>query len=115
MLRGELPPEMVKSQQTMLLDQFVEEKLLKQRAERFGYRITDAELARQLMQRPEFQVDGKFSKDRYNALLAANGLTETGFEAQMQDGLLIDQLRNAVIESAFVAPYELDRRYAIEK
>ena len=33
----------------------------------------------------------------------------------MQDGLLIDQLRNAVIESAFVAPYELDRRYAIEK
>jgi peptidyl-prolyl cis-trans isomerase D len=115
MLRGELPAEMVKSQQTMLLDQFVEEKLLKQRAERFGYRITDAELARQLMQRPEFQVDGKFSKDRYNALLAANGLTETGFEAQMQDGLLIDQLRNAVIESAFVAPYELDRRYAIEK
>jgi peptidyl-prolyl cis-trans isomerase D len=115
MLRGELPPEMVKSQQTMLLDQFVEEKLLKQRAERFGYRITDAELARQLMLRPEFQVDGKFSKDRYNALLAANGLTETGFEAQMQDGLLIDQLRNAVIESAFVAPYELDRRYAIEK
>jgi peptidyl-prolyl cis-trans isomerase D len=115
MLRGELPPEMVKSQQTMLLDQFVQEKLLKQRAERFGYRITDAELARQLMQRPEFQVDGKFSKDRYNALLAANGLTETGFEAQMQDGLLIDQLRNAVIESAFVAPYELDRRYAIEK
>ena len=62
MLRGELPPEMVKSQQTMLLDQFVEEKLLKQRAERFGYRITDAELARQLMQRPEFQVDGKFSQ-----------------------------------------------------
>jgi peptidyl-prolyl cis-trans isomerase D len=115
MLRGELPPEMVKSQQTMLLDQFVEEKLLKQRAERFGYRVTDAELARQLMQRPEFQVDGKFSKDRYNALLAANGLTETGFEAQMQDGLLIDQLRNAVIESAFVAPYELDRRYALEK
>jgi peptidyl-prolyl cis-trans isomerase D len=115
MLRGELPPEMIKSQQTMLLDQFVEEKLLKQRAERFGYRITDTELARQLMQRPEFQVDGKFSKDRYNALLSANGLTEAGFEAQMQDGLLIDQLRNAVIESAFVAPYELDRRYAIEK
>jgi peptidyl-prolyl cis-trans isomerase D len=115
MLRGELPAEMVKSQQSMLLDQFVQEKLLKQRAERFGYRISDAELARQLMQRPEFQVDGKFSKDRYNALLAANGLTESGFEAQMQDGLLIDQLRNAVIESAFVAPYELDRRYAIEK
>jgi peptidyl-prolyl cis-trans isomerase D len=28
---------------------------------------------------------------------------------------MIDQLRNAVTESAFVVPYELDRRYAMEK
>src|SRR4030095_7570026 len=73
MLRGELPPEMVKSQQALVLDQFVEERLLKQRAERFGYRVTDQELARRVMERPEFLVDGKFSKDRYNALLAASG------------------------------------------
>jgi peptidyl-prolyl cis-trans isomerase D len=114
-LRGELPPEMVKSQQEMVLDQFVTEKLLKQRAERFGYRVTDQELARRVMERPEFLVDGKFSKDRYNALLAASGLTEVGWEAQLHDALLIDQLRNAVIESAFVVPYELDRSYAIER
>jgi len=115
MLRGELPPDMVKSQQAMVLDQFVEERLLKQRAERFGYRVTDQELARRVMERPEFLVDGKFSKDRYNALLAASGLTEIGWEAQLHDALLIDQLRNAVIESAFVVPYELDRSYAIER
>jgi peptidyl-prolyl cis-trans isomerase D len=115
MLRDELPPDMVKSQQTMLLDQFIQETLLKQRAERFGYRVTDAELARRVMEYPQFQVDGKFSQDRYNAMLSASGLSPTGFEAQLQDGLLIDQLRNAVIESAFVVPYELDRRYAMEK
>jgi peptidyl-prolyl cis-trans isomerase D len=115
MLRGELPPDMVKSQQAMVLDQFVEERLLKQRAERFGYRVTDQELARRVMERPEFLVDGKFSKDRYNALLAASGLTEIGWESQLHDALLIDQLRNAVIESAFVLPYELDRTYAIER
>ena len=46
---------------------------------------------------------------------ARSGLTEPRFEAELQDGLLIEQLRNAVVESAFVAPYELDRRYAIEK
>jgi peptidyl-prolyl cis-trans isomerase D len=115
MLRDELPPDMVKSQQAMLLDQFVEQKLLKQRAERFGYRVSDEELARRVMDYPQFQVDGKFSQDRYNALLSASGLSPTGFEAELQEGLLIDQLRNAVIESAFVAPYELDRRYAMEK
>ena len=41
MLRDELPPDMVKSQQASLLDQFVQESLLKQRAERFGYRVSD--------------------------------------------------------------------------
>jgi peptidyl-prolyl cis-trans isomerase D len=115
MLRDELPPDMVKSQQTMLLDQFVQQTLLKQRAERFGYRVSDAELARRVMEYPQFQVDGKFSEDRYNAMLSASGLSPTGFEAELQEGLMIDQLRNAVIESAFVAPYELDRRYAMEK
>lgn len=115
MLRDEIPPEMVKSQQTMLLDQFIEQKLLKQRADQFGYRVSDEELARRVMDYPQFQVDGKFSQDRYNALLSASGLSPTGFEAELQEGLLIDQLRNAVIESAFVVPYELDRKYAIEK
>ncbi len=115
MLRDELPPDMVKSQQAMLLDQFVQQTLLKQRAERFGYRVSDAELARRVMEYPQFQVDGKFSQDRYNALLSASGLSPTGFEAELQDGLLIDQLRNGIIESAFVLPYELDRRYAIEQ
>jgi peptidyl-prolyl cis-trans isomerase D len=115
MLRDELPPEMVKSQQTALLNQFVQESLLKQRAEKFGYNVSDQELAAKVMEYPQFQVDGKFSKDRYNALIRSSGLTETQFEAELQGGLLIDQLRNAVVESAFVAPYELDRRYAIEK
>jgi peptidyl-prolyl cis-trans isomerase D len=115
MLRDELPPDMVKSQQTMLLDQFVQQKLLKQRAERYGYRVSDQELVRRVMEYPQFQVDGKFSEDRYNALLSASGLTPTGFEAELKEGLMIDQLRNAVTESAFVVPYELDRRYAMEK
>lgn len=115
MLRDELPPDMVKSQQAMLLDQFVQQALLKQRAERYGYRVSDQELAARVMEYPQFQIDGKFSQDRYNAMVRSSGLTAAGFEAELQEGLLIDQLRNAVVASAFVAPYELDRRYAMEK
>ena len=85
MLRDELPPDMVKSQQAALLDQFVQESLLKQRAERFGYRVSDQELAQRVMEYPQFQVDGKFSKDRYNALLRSSGLTETQFEERAAD------------------------------
>ena len=115
MLRNELPPDLVKSQQSALLDQFVQESLLKQRASRYGYHVSDQDLAARVMEYPQFQIDGKFSKDRYNAVVRASGLTESQFEAELQSGLLIDQLRNAVVESAIVAPYELDRRYAMEK
>lgn len=115
MLRDELPENMKREQQAALLDQFVRETLLTQRAEEFGYRVTDAALAKRVMEIPQFQVDGKFSKDRYNALVRSSGLTEAQFEAELKDELLIDQLQRGVVDSAFVTPHELARRYAIEK
>src|SRR5687768_8864815 len=115
MLRDELPPDMVKSQQASILDQFVQQSLLTQRAETFGYRVSDEVLARRVMEYPQFQVDGKFSKDRYNGILRSSGLSEAAFEADLREGLLIDQLRTAVVDSGFVVPYELERRYALDK
>lgn len=115
MLRNELPPEMVKTQQSALVEQFIRQALLTQRAKDYGYRVGDQALARRVMEFPQFQVDGKFSKDRYNALLRSSGMNETQFEAELQTELLITQLQNAVIDSAFVAPYELERRYTLEK
>src|SRR4029078_3203400 len=97
MLRDELPPDMVKSQQAALLDQFVQESLLKQRASRYGYHVSDRELADRVMQYPQFQVDGKFSKDRYNAVVRASGLTESQFEAELQSGLLFCYARHAAV------------------
>lgn len=115
MLRNELPPEMAKAQQTALLDQYIQQTLLTQRANDLGYKVSDEALAKRVMEMPEFQVDGKFSADRYNGLLRANGLTEARFEADLQAELLLQQLQSAVIDSAFTVPYELDRRFALEK
>src|SRR5690606_8693797 len=115
MLRDEIPPEFVRSQQVMLLDQFIRQPLLTQRAEEAGYRVSDAALARRVMETPQFQVDGKFSKDRYNALIRSVGMTEAQFEQEIKTELLIGQLQSGVIDSAFVTPTELDRRYALEK
>lgn len=115
MLRNELPPEMAKSQQTALLDQYIQQTLLTQRANDLGYTVNDEALARRVMEVPQFQVDGKFSADRYNALLRSSGTTEARFEADLQAELLLEQLQSGVIESAFTVPYELERRYALEK
>lgn len=115
MLRNELPPEMAKAQQTALLDQYIQQTLLTKRANDLGYKVSDEVLAKRVMEIPQFQVDGKFSADRYNALLRSNGLTEARFEADLQTELVIDQLQNGVVESSFALPYELDQRYALEK
>jgi peptidyl-prolyl cis-trans isomerase D len=115
MMRAELPEEMVKSQQAAILDQFVRKTLLEQRALDFGYRISDEALAKRVMEMPEFQVDGKFSKDRYNAVMRSNGLNEAQFERELEAESLIRQVQSGVIDSAFVVPYELERRYALEK
>ncbi len=115
MLRNELPPDMAKSQQTALLDQYIKQTLLTQRANDLGYKVSDEALAKRVMEIPQFQVDGKFSPDRYNGLLRSSGSTETQFEADLQAELLLEQLQNGVVESAFTVPYELERRYALEK
>ncbi|MFC4313425.1 SurA N-terminal domain-containing protein [Steroidobacter flavus] len=115
MLRNELPPEMAKSQQKAILDQYIQQTLLTQRANNFGYKVSDETLARRVMEIPEFQVDGKFNADRYNGLLRQNGLTEARFESQLQGDLLLEQLQKGVVDSAFAVPYELNRRYALEK
>lgn len=114
-LRDEIPEELLKSQQAATLEQFIQQTLLTQRARQFGYRVSDETLVERLMQVPAFQVDGEFSKDRYLALLRSSGMHETQFEADLQSELLITQLQEGIVESAFVTPMELDQRYAIEQ
>jgi peptidyl-prolyl cis-trans isomerase D len=115
MLRNELPPEMAKAQQQAILDQYIQQTLLTQRANDFGYTVSDEALAKRVMEIPDFQVEGKFNADRYNGLLRQNGLTEARFESQLQGDLLLEQLQKGVLDSAFTVPYELERRYALEK
>ncbi|MET0533522.1 MAG: SurA N-terminal domain-containing protein [Steroidobacter sp.] len=115
MLRNEIPAEIAKAQQTALLDQYIQQTLLTKRANDLGYKVNDQALAKRVMEIPQFQVDGKFSADRYTALLRSNGLTEARFEADLQTELLIEQLQNGVVDSSFTLPYELERRYALEK
>ncbi|HET7775077.1 MAG TPA: SurA N-terminal domain-containing protein [Azospira sp.] len=52
---------------------------------------------------PALQEVGKFSPSRYEAALKAQGLTQTGFEAQLRQDLTLQQLVGAVSETGMVA------------
>jgi peptidyl-prolyl cis-trans isomerase D len=115
MLRGEVPAELLKAQQGAMLDQFVQQTLLTQRAKDFGYRVSDEALANRVREIPQFQADGKFSAERYNGMLAQSGYSVAQFESELNTELLITQVQNAVVDSSFVVPYELERRYLLDK
>jgi len=112
-IRDELPPDLVKTEQQRLLEDFIRRELLLQRASDLGYRVSDQELAQALAAIPALQVDGQFSRDRYAALLRSQGRIEADFEAEFRRDLEISQLQNAIAGSAFVLPGEFDRRVKI--
>jgi peptidyl-prolyl cis-trans isomerase D len=113
-MRGEIPEAVMKAEQQKLLDDFIRRDVLLQHAGKMGYRVSDQEIVRQLESIPALQVDGKFSRDRYSALLRSQGRTEGDFEREFRRDLEITQLRNGIGVSAFATPGELRRRIELE-
>jgi peptidyl-prolyl cis-trans isomerase D len=113
-LRGELPEALVKSEQGKLIDAYIGRELIVQRAHGIGYRVSDAELAETIYGIPELQVEGKFSRDRYAALLREQGRTEAQFETEFRRDLETGQLRGGIALSTFITPGELRRRVELE-
>ena len=112
--RDELPAAVVKEEQTKLLNEFVDREVLIQHVVAMGYRVSDADLAREIQSLPELQVDGKFSRDRYAALLAAQGRTESQFEQDFRRDVQVRQLQNGIALSSFATQGELGKRLALE-
>jgi len=113
-LRSELPASVAKREQDQMLDTFITRELLVQRAREMGYVVSDEQLAETLYSIPALQVDGKFSRDRYAALLRQQGRTEPEFEREFRRDLETSQLRGGVAISSFVTPAELRRRVALQ-
>jgi peptidyl-prolyl cis-trans isomerase D len=113
-MRDELPPALVKEEQAKLLNDSVRREVLLQHVNRMGYRVSDQTMVSQLEQIPALQVDGRFSRDRYAALLRAQGTSEAEFEIEFRRDLEIGQLQNGVGVSAFATPGEVRRRIELE-
>jgi peptidyl-prolyl cis-trans isomerase D len=92
-----------------LIDQMVLRKVLRQRAEESGLRVSDERLSAELTNNPTFQVNGQFSPDIFVSTLTAAGITPVGFNAQERDRLTILELQDSIFESSFITPAEFRR------
>ncbi len=96
------------------LEQLINRALLTQFVQEHDLRLSDAALGQFVRAQQMFQENGKFSKERYKQVLAANQLSPTGYEARVRQYQMISQLENAVQGSALVTGSQVDRLLALE-
>ena len=97
-----------------MLDSLVTQRLLLLHAAKSGLTASDAQLIEVIGSIPALQEDGKFSKRRYEQALRAQGLSQAGFEAKLRQDLTLQQLVQAVSDTAVVSKAAAERIVAIQ-
>ena len=98
----------------LVLKNMISRVTLDQYTRKAGYRLDDAALREFLETVPQFQDRGHFSAQRYREVLSENGMTPESFEAQQRDRLPQEQLREAVLDSAFVSAEESRQAWRLQ-
>lgn len=106
-----LRPEILRGQ---ALDQLITLRLLSQEAERLGLQVSDEELRESIARIPAFQIEGRFDKEQYLAVLRANGRTAAEFEEAQRAQVLMDKLQELVVAGAQVSEAEVKERFRYE-
>lgn len=74
-----------------VINQLVQAELLRQGAEQMGVRLSDLEIRQTIQAMSQFQKDGQFDKEAYNAVLNSNRLSPTKFEASMRYDMIAEK------------------------
>lgn len=74
------------------IDLLVQRAMVLNLAKRQSITVAPAEIADFLMQVPQFQEDGKFSLIRYKELLRGQGMSESFFEQNIADDLIVQKM-----------------------
>ncbi|MDR0233627.1 MAG: SurA N-terminal domain-containing protein [Zoogloeaceae bacterium] len=102
---ADLDPDIIRE---MVLDRLIKRSLLLLEAQKRGLNVRLA-MQQMIMQVPEFQENGAFSQERYEAALASGGRTVLEFEAEVQEDLLRGALWSAVFDASMTPQTVIDR------
>ena len=113
---GQFDPKLLDTPEARkaILDDLVDQRLLMLEASKRRMFASDDAIRRAIASIDAFKVDGKFSPERYEALLKAQGMTPAGFEAQLRQDLTLQQLAGSIGQSGLVARTVSDRVLAMQ-
>src|SRR5450830_1187206 len=93
----------------------IDRKLLLQGAADSKFGFSEAELDQVILQTPEFQVDGKFSAERFDQVIRQLGYSRLQFRQMLTQEMLIGQVRAGIAGSGFVTDAQVLAFARLEK
>ncbi|MCK6261998.1 peptidylprolyl isomerase [Vibrio sp. ZSDE26] len=94
-------PAYVESFRKSVLDRMVNDLLLEQHAESLGLRVSDAQIRTMILEMPQFQNNGQFDQEIYQAALRRAGFSAESFALYLRRDLIRNQLLTALQNSDF--------------
>lgn len=86
-----------------VLDGLISQHLMGMEASNAGLSLTNEQIGQIIVNIGAFQVDGKFNRQRYEAVLKEKGKTPAGFDAEIHQAVLVQQLSEAYTQNGYAA------------
>ncbi len=90
-----------------VLDSLIERKLLGQVAAHSGFRAGEGLIDRIILDDQSFSENGKFSQERFQGILASNGLSPASYRSLLREEVLINQVLGGLATSDFATEDEI--------
>lgn len=106
---AQMTAEDEKKLQNQVLDQMITNEVMVQAARKKGFEVSLNQADGAILNIPQFQEDGHFSTEKYQQALSAALFTQSSFQTEVRQGMLLNQQRFAFISSSFALPDEIER------
>lgn len=94
------------------LNQLINEYAIAYEAEAFGLKVTEEELAQQIIRFPAFQEGGQFiGRDRYRQILQANNMSIRDFESAIRRDILRRKFQRVLTDGIRATPDEVRQSF----
>jgi peptidyl-prolyl cis-trans isomerase D len=91
-----------------LLDQMVNEQLILDANDKLGAAVPASRIQSVIMQDPNFQVDGKFDKERYRLILGASQKSPEWYQEQVRRDLAVRQIPLELTHGSGITDAQVD-------
>ena len=112
---GMSPAEQDQFLKQRTLETLVNRELLHQADAALGLRVSDEQVRNTIEGVPYFQGDSGFDPNLYQSTISAMGFSATGFEVQVREDMMAEQLQSGLIESVFVTDAQARRLAGIRR